>query len=144
MFRLSLVTRATIDLSERTLLERDMQLGALDAALAAAGAGRGSTVLVEGAAGSGKTALLNAAIERAPGRGLRLLTGRGSEIEQEFAFGLARQLLEPPLAELDPAYRARLMAGPAQPAALAVAPERELDDGSPPGRVRDAATRCSW
>ena len=28
--------------------------------------------------------------------------------------------------------RDRLMAGPAQPAALAVAPERELDDGSPP------------
>jgi len=132
LFRLAPVTHAKMESANRALLERDSQLEALDAALAEAAGGRGGTVLVEGPAGTGKTALLTAAAERAPDRGVRLLSGRGSEIEQEFAFGLARQLLEPALAELDTAARGRLMAGPARPAALAVAPERELDDASPP------------
>lgn len=117
---------------EPVLLERDSQLEALDAALLAAGEGHGRTVLVEGPAGSGKTALLQVAAARAPAHGLRSLTARGSEIEQEFAFGLARQLLEPALSALGASARNRLLAGPAQPAALAVAPERELDATPPP------------
>ena len=98
-----------------------------------AAAGRGRAMVIEGSAGSGKTALLQAAAERAPPTtGWSLLAARGSQIEQEFPFGLARQLLEPPLSALAAADRDRLLDGPAQPALLAVAPERALDDGAPP------------
>ena len=97
-----------------------------------AAAGRGRALVIEGSAGSGKTALLRAAADRAAHHGLELLAARGSQIEQEFPFGLARQLLEPPLSALAAADRDRLLDGPAQPALLAVAPERALDDGAPP------------
>ncbi len=89
-------------------------------------------MVIEGSAGSGKTALLQAAVARAADHGLEPLVARGSQIEQEFPFGLARQLLEPPLSALGAHDRDRLLDGPAQPALLAVAPERALDDGAPP------------
>ncbi len=114
------------------LLERDSQIDALDGALSDAAAGAGRAVLVEGAAGSGKTALLRTAASRAAEHGLRLLTARGSEIEQEFAFGLTRQMLEPALAALEPAARDRILGGPANPAALVVAPERGVEETAPP------------
>ena len=114
------------------LLERDTHLRALDAALADAAAGRGGALLVEGSAGSGKTSLLQAAVARAGEHGLEVLTARGSQIEQEFPFGLARQLLEPPLSALGEGARDRLLDGPAQPALLAVAPERALEEAAPP------------
>ncbi len=49
------------------LLERDRQLEQLDIVLADAAAGHGRIVLVSGEAGSGKTSLLGAFIERSPG-----------------------------------------------------------------------------
>lgn len=49
------------------LLERDRQLDQLDALLAGAAAGHGRIVLLSGEAGSGKSALLGAFLERAPG-----------------------------------------------------------------------------
>ena len=73
------------------ILERDAELAALSAAVAAAEAGRGALVLVEGPAGIGKTTLLRAACQRGP----RILTARGLALEQGFAYGIVRQLLEP-------------------------------------------------
>jgi predicted ATPase len=46
------------------LLERDAQLGLLVGAVAAAGEGRGSTALIAGEAGIGKTSLVRALAER--------------------------------------------------------------------------------
>lgn len=117
---------------DHQLLERDSHLEALDAALAEVAAGRGVTLLVEGAAGTGKTSLLQAAATRAREHDVDVLPARGSEIEREFGFGLARQMLEPPLTALAGPERDALLAGPAQPAALAVAPERGLDSAAPP------------
>jgi predicted ATPase len=54
------------------LLERDRELAELTATVAAAAAGRGSTVLLTGEAGIGKTTLVRAFAERHP-PGLRLL-----------------------------------------------------------------------
>src|SRR5690348_3165120 len=55
------------------LLERDAPLGALVEALAAAGDGHGSTALISGEAGIGKTSLVQAFVWVAARRG-RLLT----------------------------------------------------------------------
>ena len=59
---------------QQVILERDAELAALAAAVAAAEAGHGSLVLVEGPAGIGKTTLLRAACR---GPGARVLTARG-------------------------------------------------------------------
>jgi DNA-binding CsgD family transcriptional regulator len=78
-------------------------------------------VLVEGAAGLGKTALLEATAEQARGGGIEIYRARGTELEQAFAFGIARQLFEPKLAALDPAAREQALGGAAALALPAVA-----------------------
>ncbi|WP_219416755.1 AAA family ATPase, partial [Pseudonocardia nigra] len=80
------------------LLDRDAELAAVEQALASAVSGRGALLLVEGEAGIGKTRLLRAAAALAVERGLRVLSARGGELERELAFGVVRQLLEPPAA----------------------------------------------
>ena len=99
------------------LLERDDELDRLRAALAHATAGTGSLVLVEGAAGIGKSTLLARTRADAAAAGLRVLRARGAEREGEFPFGVVRQLLEPALAEAGAGPRARLLQGPARRAA---------------------------
>ena len=89
------------------LLERDAELRLLAASAAAARAGTGAVVVVEAAAGLGKTGLLGAAADLARAGGLRVLTARGGELESDLAYGVVRQLFEPPLA-----YRVTRVAGP--------------------------------
>jgi len=91
------------------ILERDEELAALSAAAAAASAGHGALVLVEGPAGIGKTTLLRAAC-----RGdQRTLTARGLALEQGFSYGIVRQLLDPVRAAAGPAGWQRLLDGAA-------------------------------
>ena len=71
--------------------ERAAELGALRDALARSQQGSGSVVLVSGAAGIGKSALLAATREAAAGH--RVLSARASELESTFPMGLVRQLL---------------------------------------------------
>src|SRR5689334_2493431 len=79
----------------QVILERDAELAALAAAIAAAEAGHGTLALVEGPAGIGKTTLLRAAC-RGPGpQSPRVLTARGLALEQGFPYGIVRQLLDP-------------------------------------------------
>ena len=52
-------------------------------------------MLVEGAAGAGKTALMDAAAAAADAAGLLVLRARGAELERAFGFGVVRQLFEP-------------------------------------------------
>ncbi len=66
----------------------------------------------------GKSRLLDAAATQAQASGMGVLTARGLEFERDFPFGVALQLLEPPLAAADPAQRAGLLAGAAAAAAL--------------------------
>jgi DNA-binding CsgD family transcriptional regulator len=98
-------------LSLNGLLDRERELKALCALVDSAAAGSGGLVLVEGPAGIGKTRLLAAGGELAAGRGLRVLTARGSELERDFPFGAVRQLLEPFLDTLGDAERERLFEG---------------------------------
>ncbi len=91
------------------LLERSEELARIESALAEARSGRGTFVVVEGPAGIGKTALLAAARTAAADGGMRVLRSRGTELEREFAFGVVRQLFEPPLAEASELERAELL-----------------------------------
>lgn len=95
------------------LLERSDELERIGGLLDAAAEGEGSVVLVEGAPGIGKTALLRATREAARDRGLLTPSAIGSELERGFAFGLVRQVLEPIVAAADPAERAALLSGAA-------------------------------
>ena len=89
----------------------------IDAALDGAVAGRGQLIVVEAAAGLGKTALLGSARESARVRGMTALTARASELEREFSFGAVRQLLSPFVHALDELDRERALSGAASLAA---------------------------
>lgn len=97
----------------RTLLERDVELAAVDDALTAVtgvapGAvpepadgqvrRRGGLLAFAGPAGLGKTTLLAEVRARAADRGCTVLSARGGDQEQQVAFHVARQLLQPLLA----------------------------------------------
>ena len=95
------------------LLERDEALHAIDEVLAAARAGAGELLLVEGHAGIGKSALLEEASARARTAGMTVLRARASGLESDFGFGVALQLFEPLLAGADDETHDRLLAGSA-------------------------------
>src|SRR5262245_32888331 len=118
------------------LLERNEELVHIDAALADALDGRGRFVVVEGPAGIGKTAFLAAAATVASGGGMRVLRARGRELERDFAFGVVRQLFEPPLAEATASERAQLLQGAAGVAAdLLGLPGGRASEGAPTAEI---------
>jgi DNA-binding CsgD family transcriptional regulator len=76
------------------VLDRASELGAIAGAVESACSGAGSALLVEGAAGIGKTTLLGYACDRAAGAGMTVLAARGAEFEDGYAWGVVRQLFE--------------------------------------------------
>jgi DNA-binding CsgD family transcriptional regulator len=96
------------------LLERELELGALREAVAAARAGGGRLTLVEGEAGIGKSSLLGAVAGEAREAGLTVLAARGAELETETPLGVAAQLFEPPYARADEPKREWLLSGAAR------------------------------
>lgn len=79
------------------LLERDDELAALDRIVHQAFNGRGGVAVIEGEPGIGKSALLRASRALAHARGLRLLEGRGGELERQFSHGVVLDLFSPVL-----------------------------------------------
>ena len=77
---------------DEPMLERVSEVDAIEHALARRASGRGSLLLVHGAAGVGKTRLLRRAGELA-GDGL-VLSARGAQFESQFSFAVVRQLFE--------------------------------------------------
>jgi DNA-binding CsgD family transcriptional regulator len=76
------------------LLDRDGETRAIEVAIAAAVAGSGSALIVEGVAGIGKTALLAHAAELAAQAGMTVLTARSGEFEDSYPWGVVRQLFD--------------------------------------------------
>ena len=99
--------------SAAILLERGHELTELGRALTEAQQGHGRVVLVEAAAGVGKTSLLRAASDAAAELGFTRLRARANELERDFAYGCVRQLLEPVIARASDRERVRLFAGAA-------------------------------
>ncbi len=103
------------------LLERERPVADLRAAHDAARAGRGSTRLIVGPAGIGKSALLDALRETAEEAGSLTLSARASELDHGFAFGIVHQLLEP-VVLADGNRREQLLTGAAERAAVLFGP----------------------
>lgn len=102
------------------IVERGEELRRIGATLGAAALGSGALVVVEGPAGIGKSRLLAEACRLARADGFQLLRARGGVLERDLAYGAVRQLLERPLAALDPAARADVLGGAAALAAPAL------------------------
>jgi DNA-binding CsgD family transcriptional regulator len=118
------------------LLERSDELARIESALADARTGRGRFVVVEGPAGIGKTALLAAVRTAGAESGMRVLRSRATEMETNFAFGVVRQLFEPPLVEASELERADLLQAAAGVAAgLLRLPGAPPVDGPPSSGV---------
>ena len=77
------------------LLEREHELAVLSAAVPDAAGRTGRLIVITGDSGLGKTALLSAGREIAPAGGLRVVAGRGLDVDRDVAFGLVVRLLEP-------------------------------------------------
>lgn len=105
------------------ILERDAELGALRGRVSELRHGVGGVVLVEGAAGIGKTVLLDEARDAARDAGAVVLSATAVELEREFPFGVVHQLLDPVLARADDQLRDRLLAGAAGRAEHVLRPE---------------------
>jgi DNA-binding CsgD family transcriptional regulator len=99
------------------LLEREHEVERVRAAVRAVGQQAGVALMIEGAAGIGKSRLLAEARLWASKLGLRVLNARATELEQGFPFGVVRQLFERPLLEADVGERDRWLAGAAALAA---------------------------
>lgn len=104
------------------LLDRDAELSALAELVDRAARGRGGVLLIEGAAGIGKTCLLRGSEDMVDPARARVLRARGGELERSFAFGIAAQLVAPALAELDAEQRASVLAGAGELAVPALEP----------------------
>ncbi|MFE4582393.1 helix-turn-helix transcriptional regulator [Streptomyces chartreusis] len=111
------------------LFEREEILGLLEGKISSLVTGSGGTLLIEGPAGIGKSRLLAEAQARAGTAGVRTVTGHGSELESEFAFGAVRQLFEPLLADMIPEERAELFSGAAQQATSVLGPTTDVPSG---------------
>ncbi|WP_432838052.1 ATP-binding protein [Dactylosporangium sp. CA-092794] len=85
--------------SDRRLLDRHEERGAIDRVLAGARAGAGGVLVLRGELGIGRTALLEHAVGRAAGMHVVRLAGIESETELDFA--ALHRLLTPFAAELD-------------------------------------------
>jgi DNA-binding CsgD family transcriptional regulator len=99
------------------LLERENEVERVRAALRAVGQRAGGALVIEGAAGMGKSRLLEEARARALDLGVIVLNARATELEQGFPFGVVRQLFERPLLAADAFERERWLAGAAALAA---------------------------
>ena len=84
-----------------SLLEREQELASIEVLAQSAAHGDARVAIVEGPAGIGKTRLLAEVRARAADAGVRVLAGRGGELEREYGFGVVRQLFEPALAAAD-------------------------------------------
>jgi DNA-binding CsgD family transcriptional regulator len=101
------------------LLERAGELAEIAERLAAARRGTGGVLLIEGAAGIGKTRLVRAAVDRARAYGMIVLAARGGELERGMSFGVVRELFEAAVHRAPD--RDRLLAGAAGLAASVLA-----------------------
>src|SRR3954454_15469450 len=95
------------------LLEREAEIAQIGGGLDAAAAGAGGVIVIEGAAGIGKSTLMYEAAALAEERGMVVLRARGSIMETESAFGVVIQLLAPSIEPLGANVREQVFGGAA-------------------------------
>ena len=124
-------------------LERESIMDAAHGALADAAAGTGSVLAFEGEAGVGKTRVLTELLTAQELSDWTVLTARGGELEQDFAFGVVRQLFERHVALLSPARRAEALTGAARHA-VSVLSDPEPPSPASGSRVYAALNGLYW
>ncbi|MFL5860568.1 MAG: ATP-binding protein [Solirubrobacteraceae bacterium] len=117
------------------LREREREIERVHAVLRAVGQQRGRVLVIEGAAGLGKSRLLEQARAAAPSLGVRALPALASDLEQGYPFGVMRQLFERCLMEADSGERDRWLAGAAALAADVVTAPPTSWSGPPAERT---------
>src|SRR5918992_411864 len=95
------------------LVGRSSEIAALGSLLDAAEKGRGTTQLIEGEGGQGKTRLVLATAERATKRGWTVAIGRAYPVEAGVPYALFTDALVPVLRKLDPSTLSVLTPGAA-------------------------------
>jgi DNA-binding CsgD family transcriptional regulator len=103
----------TEDSGVPALFERDGEQRQIKDVLDGAALGQGRLVVLYGTAGIGRSSLLERASQLASSRKFHILRARGSEWENSYAFGVARQLLESQVADLQDAALPSLFDGAA-------------------------------
>jgi DNA-binding NarL/FixJ family response regulator len=104
---------STVSRSAGPLLERSSEVRRLAALREAAARGHGGAAMLDGPAGIGKSRLLASACADAARGGFRVLRATGSELERDYGFGIAQQLLAPILAQQAQPDAQRLLDGAA-------------------------------
>ncbi|MER7743322.1 AAA family ATPase [Streptomyces sp. NPDC096538] len=104
---------------ELTLLERETESALISDTIKGIEKG-GGLLLVKGVAGTGKSRLLSEVRTAATQAGFSATTARGTEFEQDFAFGVVRQLFEPLAFKADRTPHNSLWNGPAKQARDAI------------------------
>ena len=95
------------------LVERERELAVLRDVMTGAADGRGALVVAEGHGGIGKTRLLEEAAAVAGSAGLEVLQASGHDLEGEFAYGVALQLLQRRIVRAPAAERDAVLEGAA-------------------------------
>lgn len=116
------MTRARAREPAGPLLERDAELEKVESLLDRARDGQGGLLLVEAAAGLGKSQLLGAARAEAAGRGMEVVHACGSELGSELPFAVCLELFEVRLAGAPEPEREELLAGAARGASAVLDP----------------------
>lgn len=93
------------------LLERDGELERCRRRVVAAAEGAGGVIALQGPPGAGKSSLLGAVREFGPPAEMRVLAGRGAQLETDIGYGLVRQLLEGAVRSAPADQQARIFAG---------------------------------
>lgn len=119
---------------EHPILERDRETATVETMLERTSLGAGGALIFEGAAGVGKTVLLELARREALDRGFRVLEARAGERESEYSWGVVRSLFEPFWHSPDEADRA-LLDSPSAEACRSLF----RDEGAPPGTGPDSS-----
>ncbi|MFJ5105230.1 AAA family ATPase [Streptomyces sp. NPDC088554] len=85
------------------LVDRAFELRILDGVLHAADAGSGTSAVISGPIGIGRSVLLDTLAERSSPTAFRVLRAAGSPMEEDHAFGVVRQLFDLAVDEAAPA-----------------------------------------
>ena len=123
------------------LIERDHELARLETAIAEAGSGQGTTLVIEGPPGIGKTALLDHTRQLAETAGMQVLSTSAAELENDLGFSVVRGLFEPVMASLDVDERSALLEGAAR---LATGPLGLVEEPTTPVELGSAVHGIYW
>lgn len=120
----------------QSLLERESELKEIATSLRRAQSGQGALVVIRGPIGCGKSSVLQALPALADGA--RVLRASSSPLEQDYAFGVVRQLIDPILSTAEAETRERWLSGVAGLSRLVFADDAPPMPGPSSAPIRES------